>query len=98
MRDQLQRKTDCALADVERRRDGDVVLSAGSCRPEDADDEEGRADGVPPLDDLSGEAETVVFNCVYAAARDLCVADGVLVVKGRVDHKQAGDTKLIASR
>ena len=28
--------------------------------------------------------------------RELCVADRILVVKGRVDHKQAGETKLIA--
>ena len=33
---------------------------------------------------------------MHAAARDLCVADRILVVKGRVDHKQAGETKLIA--
>ena len=50
------------------------------------------------LDDLSGEVEVVVFNSVYAASRELCVADGVLVVKGRVDHKQEGETKLIAHR
>ena len=38
----------------------------------------------------------VVFNSTYAAARELCVADRILVVKGRVDHKQQGETKLIA--
>jgi DNA polymerase-3 subunit alpha len=48
------------------------------------------------LDDPTGGAEVVVFNSTYAAARDLCVADQVLVVKGRVDHKQQGETKLIA--
>ena len=48
------------------------------------------------LDDLSGSVETVVFNSVYASARDLLEADRVLVVKGRVDHKQEGETKLIA--
>jgi DNA polymerase-3 subunit alpha len=48
------------------------------------------------VDDLTGSAEVVVFNSVYAAARELCVADQVLVVKGRVDHKQEGETKLIA--
>ena len=37
-----------------------------------------------------------MFNSTYAQARDLCVADRILVVKGRVDHKQAGETKLIA--
>jgi len=48
------------------------------------------------LDDLTGSAEVVVFNSVYAAARELCVIDRILVVKGRVDHKQEGETKLIA--
>jgi len=48
------------------------------------------------LDDPTGSIEAVVFNSTYAQARDLCVADRILVVKGRVDHKQAGETKLIA--
>ena len=48
------------------------------------------------LDDPSGSGEAVVFNSVYAASRELCAADRVLVVKGRVDHKQQGETKLIA--
>jgi DNA polymerase-3 subunit alpha len=48
------------------------------------------------LDDFAGSAETVVFNSVYAASRELCETDRILVVKGRVDHKQAGETKLIA--
>ena len=48
------------------------------------------------LDDFTGSAETVVFNSVYADARELCEVDRILVVKGRVDHKQEGETKLIA--
>ncbi|MGE5691233.1 MAG: OB-fold nucleic acid binding domain-containing protein, partial [Pseudomonadota bacterium] len=48
------------------------------------------------LDDVTGGAEVVVFNSVYAASRHLCVPDQILVVKGRVDHKQEGETKLIA--
>jgi len=48
------------------------------------------------LDDVTGGAEIVVFNSVYAAARELIEADRVLVVKGRVDHKQEGETKLLA--
>ena len=38
----------------------------------------------------------VVFNSVYAAARELLTTDRILVVKGRIDHKQEGETKLIA--
>src|SRR4029453_16129090 len=48
------------------------------------------------LDDPTGSAEVVVFNSVYAATRELLEADRILVVKGRVDHKQEGETKLIA--
>ena len=31
------------------------------------------------LDDLTGSAEAVVFNSVYAASRELCEPDRVLV-------------------
>jgi DNA polymerase-3 subunit alpha len=47
------------------------------------------------LEDTTGGAECVVFNSTYANARELCVADNILIVKGRVDHKE-GETKLIA--
>jgi DNA polymerase III subunit alpha len=47
------------------------------------------------LDDVVGSSESVVFNSVYAAARELLVQDAILVVKARIDHKE-GETKLIA--
>ena len=48
------------------------------------------------LEDLTGGTEVVVFNSVYAEARERCEVDRILVVTGRVDHKQEGETKLIA--
>ena len=82
---------------MERRRDGEVVSVGGIVSTgEAADDEEGRADGLPRSDDPTGGGEVVVFNSTYARARELCVADRILVIKGRVDHKQQGETKLIA--
>ena len=48
------------------------------------------------LEDVTGSVEVVAFNSVYAQARDLIVQERILVVKGRVDHKQQGETKLIA--
>src|SRR5437588_12205988 len=47
------------------------------------------------LEDVSGRALCVVFNASYAGARELCVTDRILIVKGRIDHKE-GETKLIA--
>jgi DNA polymerase-3 subunit alpha len=46
------------------------------------------------LDDVTGGIDCVVFNSTYATAAELCVTDRILVVKGRVDHKE-GETKLV---
>jgi DNA polymerase-3 subunit alpha len=97
VREQLRRKTDVSLADVAQRRDGEVVTVGGivgAVKP--LTTKKGEPMVFLRLDDLTGSAEVVVFNSVYAAARELCVSDRVLVVKGRVDHKQEGETKLIA--
>ncbi len=97
VRDQLRRKTDCPLAELERRRDGEVVTVGGIVGAvKQLTTKKGDPMVFLRLDDLTGSAETVVFNSVYAAARELCTVDRVLVIKGRVDHKQEGETKLLA--
>ncbi|HEY7562707.1 MAG TPA: OB-fold nucleic acid binding domain-containing protein, partial [Gaiellaceae bacterium] len=96
VRDQLRRKTDCRMAEVERRRDGEVVTVGGIVAAiKQLTTKKGDPMVFLRLDDLSGSIETVVFNSVYAAARELLEPDRVLVVKGRIDHKE-GETKLIA--
>ena len=96
VRDQLRRKTDCRMSEVERRRDGEVVTVGGIVSAiKQLTTKKGDPMVFLRLDDLSGSLETVVFNSVYAAARELLEADRVLVIKGRVDHKE-GETKLIA--
>jgi DNA polymerase-3 subunit alpha len=47
------------------------------------------------LDDVTGGIDVVVFAAAYAASSDLCTTDRIVIVKGRVDHKE-GETKLIA--
>ncbi len=97
VRDQLRRKTDATLAELERRRDGEIVTVGGIVSEvKQTTTRRGEPMVFMALDDPTGSAEIVVFNSCYAQARDLCVVDRVLVVKGRVDHKQAGETKLIA--
>jgi DNA polymerase-3 subunit alpha len=93
----LQRKTDCRISELERRRDGEVVTVGGIVGAlKQVTTKKGDLMVFLRLDDLSGSVEVVVFNSVLAAARDLLDADRVLVLKGRVDHKQEGETKLIA--
>ena len=94
---ELRRKTDCTLADVERRRDGEVVVVGGIVAAlKQMTTKRGEPMVFATLDDPSGSVEIVVFNSTYAAARDHLEADRMLIVKGRVDHKQAGETKLVA--
>jgi DNA polymerase-3 subunit alpha len=94
--EQLRRKTDRPLAELERCRDGEIVTVGGIVSSVKAlTTKKGDPMVFLRLDDLSGSAEAVVFNSVYAASRELCEADRVLVIKGRVDHKE-GETKLIA--
>jgi len=94
---ELKRKTDCALADLERRRDGEIVVVGGIVSSlKQLTTKRGEPMVFATLDDPTGSAEVVVFNSTYAASRDFLEPDRILVVKGRVDHKQAGETKLVA--
>ncbi len=97
IRDQLRRRTDCTLVELERRREGETVLAGGivaSLRTTTT--KKGEPMAFVQLEDVTGSVEVVVFNSTYAAARELLVEDAVLVVKGRIDHKQQGETKLVA--
>ena len=85
------------LGRARARRDGEIVTVGGIVGAIKAlTTKKGEPMVFLRLDDLSGSVETVVFNSVYSAARELLEPDRVLVVKGRVDHKQEGETKLIA--
>ena len=97
IRDQLRRKTDCALSELERRRDGEIVVVGGIVSAiKQLTTKKGEPMVFVGLEDVTGSVEVVAFNSVYAQARDLIVQERILVVKGRVDHKQQGETKLIA--
>jgi DNA polymerase-3 subunit alpha len=97
IRDQLRRKTDCVLSELEKRRDSETVVVGGIVASlKQMTTKKGDPMAFVGLEDVTGSVEVVAFNSTYAAARDLLVPDAVLVVKGRVDHKQQGETKLIA--
>ena len=97
IRDQLRRRTDCTLAELERRRDGETVAVGGLVAAvRTTTTKKGEPMAFVQLEDLTGSVELVVFNSAYAAARELLVEDALLVVKGRVDHRQQGETKLVA--
>jgi DNA polymerase-3 subunit alpha len=97
LREQLRRRTDCTLNELERRRDGEIVVVGGIVAGlKQLTTKKGEPMVFAALEDVTGSCEVVAFNSVYAQARELLVEERVVVVKGRVDHKQAGETKLVA--
>jgi DNA polymerase-3 subunit alpha len=97
LRSELRGKTDATIAELERRRDGETVTVGGIVSEvKHLTTKRGEPMAFLRLDDVTGGIECVVFNSTYAAASELCVPDRILIVKGRVDHKE-GETKLIAS-
>ena len=47
------------------------------------------------LDDLDGSVEIVVFEKTLAAVEQVVAADQIVLVRGRVDHKEAGKSCVI---
>jgi DNA polymerase-3 subunit alpha len=96
IREQLRRKSDATVAELERRRDGEVVTLGGIVTGvRHMTTKRGDAMVFLRLEDITGGVETVVFNQTYDKARELCTSDRILIVKGRIDRKE-GETKLVA--
>src|SRR4051794_7404657 len=96
VRDQLRRKSDVTIGELERRRDGEVVTIGGIVAGvRHMTTKRGDAMVFLRIEDVTGGVETVVFNSTYDKARELCTTDRVLIVKGRIDRKE-GETKFVA--
>jgi DNA polymerase-3 subunit alpha len=96
IREQLRRKSDATVGELERRRDGEVVTIGGIVAGvRHMTTKRGDAMVFLRIEDVTGGIETVVFNSTYDKARELCTTDRVLIVKGRIDRKE-GETKLVA--
>jgi DNA polymerase III subunit alpha len=97
LRPALRARVECSLADLAERRDGDWVTVGGmivECKR--IRTKKGDPMMFATLDDLEGQVEMLVFNSAYAQNADKVATDEVVVVRGRVDHKEAGETKLVA--
>jgi len=93
----LSKRVDCSLAELDRKKDGEWVTVGGviaECKR--IRTKKGEPMMFATLDDLEGQVEMLVFNSAYAQNADKVDADRVLIVRGRVDHKDQGETKLVA--
>ena len=97
VRPALRARVDCSLADLAAKKDGEWVTVGGmiaECKR--IRTKKGDPMMFATLDDLEGQVELLVFNSAYAANADKVDVDRIVVVRGRVDHKEAGEIKLIA--
>ncbi|MEA2362671.1 MAG: polymerase subunit alpha [Thermoleophilaceae bacterium] len=97
VRHALRAKVDCSLADLAGKKDGEWVTVGGmiaECKR--IRTKKGDPMMFATLDDLEGQVELLVFNSAYAANADKVDVDKLVIVRGRVDHKEAGETKLVA--
>jgi DNA polymerase-3 subunit alpha len=92
----LRLRVECSLAELERKKDGEWVTVGGTItESKKIRTKKGEPMMFATLDDLEGSVEMLVFNSAYADNADKIAGDKVLIVRGRVDHKEQGETKLV---
>jgi DNA polymerase-3 subunit alpha len=95
--DQLRRKVDVPIRDLPTRQEGETVTIGGligSVRQTMT--RKGDPMAFVQLEDMTGAVEVVVFAKAYTAARALLEQDRTVLVRGRVDQRGGGETKLVA--
>jgi len=96
VRDALSARVDCSLSELGSKPDGSWV-TVGGLVTERKKVRTKRGDEMlfATLDDLEGQVEMLVFNSAFASSASEIEIDSVVLVRGRVDHKERGETKLV---
>jgi DNA polymerase III subunit alpha len=96
LREALRARTDCPLAALADKRDkdwvtvGGIIVEAKKIRTRNGDHMM-----FATLDDLAGNVEILVFGKALSEFEAALAVDEVVLIKGRVDHKEAGKTCLV---
>jgi DNA polymerase III subunit alpha len=96
LRDALRARVDCPISSLDDRRDkdlltiGGIITEAKRIRTRNGDHMM-----FATLDDLQGAVELLVFGKALAEHEAALAVDEVVLVKGRVDHKEAGKTCVV---
>ncbi len=96
LRDALRARVDCPISALEDRRDkewvtvGGIITEAKRIRTRNGDHMM-----FATLDDLGGAVEVLVFGKALLEHESALAVDEVVIVKGRVDHKEAGKTCVV---
>jgi DNA polymerase-3 subunit alpha len=96
LREALRAKADCSLSALADRRDkdwvtvGGIIVEAKKIKTRNGDHMM-----FATLDDLAGNVEILVFGKALNEFEAALAVDEVVLIKGRVDHKEAGKTCLV---
>jgi DNA polymerase-3 subunit alpha len=96
VKDALRARVDCSLSELESRADGSVVTVGGivtECKR--IRTKRGDPMMFATLDDVEGQVEMLILGQAFAESGDEVAVDAVLVVRGRLDHKERGESKLL---
>jgi DNA polymerase III subunit alpha len=96
VREALRVSADCSCAQLAEQRDGDWVKVGGMItESKKIRTRTGTQMMFATLDDLDGSIEIVVFEKALDAVEKLLATDAIVLVRGRVDHKEAGKSCVI---
>ena len=96
VREALLMKADCSIAEIAERRDGEWVKVGGMItEAKKIRTRSGTNMMFATVDDLDGTVEVVVFEKAMAAAEGVLATDEIVLVRGRVDHKDANKVCIV---
>jgi DNA polymerase-3 subunit alpha len=95
----LRARADCSLSELATRRDGDWVTVGGMItQAKQIRTKKGDPMMFATLDDLGAAVELVVFGNALNGNEDVLAADSIVLVRGRVDHKDRDRTCVVAQQ
>jgi DNA polymerase-3 subunit alpha len=92
----LRARVDCSLAQLAGKPDGGWVTVGGivvECKK--IRTKSGSQMMFATLDDVEGQVEMLVFKADEAESAAVIQPDAIVLVRGRIDHKDRGETKLV---
>jgi DNA polymerase-3 subunit alpha len=96
VREALRARVDCGLADLASKPDGSWVTVGGIVtESKKIRTKSGSQMMFATLDDVEGQVEMLVFKADQAESATAIAPDAVVLVRGRIDHKERGETKLV---
>jgi DNA polymerase III subunit alpha len=96
VRGALRARVDCSLAELAGKQDGSWVTVGGivtECKK--IRTKSGSQMMFATLDDVEGQVEMLVFKADQAESAAVIQPDTIVLVRGRIDHKERGETKLV---